>query len=101
MSGGGLRHVWGRVLLPLLRPVLTNGLLIVFVVSAQSLTLPLMLAGPGTDVLATSIWGYWQLGHVVPAMVESTLLTLITVVMATALRGADVQQAPRAKRRPE
>jgi iron(III) transport system permease protein len=98
-SGGGLRHVWGRVLLPLLRPVLTNGFVLVFVVAAQSLTLPLLLAAPGSEVLATSIWGYWQLGHVVPAMVDSTLLTVITVILATAMRTGDANAAGSRKSR--
>jgi hypothetical protein len=64
VSGGGIRHIWLRVLLPLLRNVLGNGYLVVFLVAVQNLTLPLLLTSPGNDVLATLIWNRYDLGFV-------------------------------------
>src|SRR5690606_35664233 len=40
-SGAKAIHVWRYVLLPLIRPVFLNGLLLVFLSSVKNLTLPL------------------------------------------------------------
>jgi iron(III) transport system permease protein len=88
VSGGGIRHVWRRVLLPLLRNVLGNGYLVVFLVAVQNLTLPLLLTSPGNDVLATLIWNRYDLGFVQSAAALSILMTVLTIVVAAALRGS-------------
>jgi iron(III) transport system permease protein len=92
-SGARPFQVWRRTLLPLLRPVLTNGLLMIFVVTAQNLTLALMLISPGNSVLSTLIYNYWDLGLVGPAMAVSTLLTALTATAAIALRGTEPEDA--------
>ncbi|HEY2791748.1 MAG TPA: iron ABC transporter permease [Micromonosporaceae bacterium] len=88
VSGGGVRHVWRRVLLPLLRNVLGNGYLVVFLVAVQNLTLPLLLTSPGNDVLSTLIWNRYDLGYVQSAAALSILMTLLTIIVAAALRGS-------------
>ncbi|MYS21816.1 iron(III) transport system permease protein [Streptomyces sp. DvalAA-14] len=95
VSGGAVRHIWMRVLIPLLRSVASNGFLIVFLVSIQNLTLPLLLSSPGNDVMATLIWNRYQLGFVQSASALSVMMTVLTMVIAAALRGSGTNAGSR------
>lgn len=86
-SGAKARHVWRRVLVPLLRPVFLNGFLLVFLASIQNLTLPLMLYSTGNLVLSSLIWSRWDYGDATGTAVLSVVMTVITVVAALFLRG--------------
>lgn len=85
-SGARVSQVWRRVLLPLLRPVLLNGFLLVFLASIKNLTLPLVLQSSDNTVISTLIWDRWSYGDVSGAAVLSVVLTAVTVVAALALR---------------
>jgi iron(III) transport system permease protein len=87
-SGAKTRHVWRRVLIPLLRPVFLNGFLVVFLASIQNLTLPLMLYTQGNLVLSSLIWTRWDYGDATGTAVLSVVMTAITIAAATFLRGA-------------
>ena len=93
-SGAGAARVWWHVLLPLLRPVLLNGFLLIFLASIKNLTLPLILQSPDNIVMSTLIWKRWDYGDVSGAAVLSIILTTVTVAAALALRrlhGSSVQ----------
>ncbi|MCW2876447.1 MAG: hypothetical protein JWQ95_547 [Sphaerisporangium sp.] len=85
-SGARPSQVWRHVLLPLLRPVLLNGFLLVFLASIKNLTLPLMLQSSDNVVISTLIWNRWDYGDVTGAAVLSVLLTAVTVTAALVLR---------------
>jgi iron(III) transport system permease protein len=85
-SGARGWRVWGRVLLPLLRPVLINGFLLVFLNSIKNLTLPLVLQSSDNVVLSTLIWTSWNDGKVAETAVLSVILTAVTVVASILLR---------------
>ena len=87
-SGAKTRHVWRRVLIPLLRPVFLNGLLVVFLASIQNLTLPLMLYTQGNLVLSSLIWTRWDYGDATGTAVLSVVMAAITIAAAVFLRGA-------------
>ncbi len=87
-SGAKAHHVWRFVLLPLIRPVFLNGLLLVFLSSVKNLTLPLMLQSPSNTVLSTLIYNRWDYGDVNAAAVISVILTAVTVTAAVLLRRA-------------
>lgn len=87
-SGAKTRHVWRRVLVPLLRPVFLNGFLMVFLAAIQNLTLPLMLYSTGNLVLSSLIWTRWDYGDATGTAVLSVVMTAITIVAAMFLRGA-------------
>lgn len=87
-SGAKQRHVWRRVLVPLLRPVFFNGFLMVFLASIQNLTLPLMLYSTGNLVLSSLIYTRWDYGDATGTAVLSVVMTAITIVAALFLRGA-------------
>jgi iron(III) transport system permease protein len=88
-SGGRLRHVWGRVLLPLLRPVMTNTFLVVFIFSVHNLTLALMFFSSKSQVISTTIYNNWSHGDVVGTTVLSLLVTILTVGVVSALHASD------------
>ncbi|HEY0247265.1 MAG TPA: iron ABC transporter permease [Gryllotalpicola sp.] len=85
-SGANAARVWLRVLLPLLRPVLLNGFLLVFLTAIKNLTLPLMLQSSTNTVMATEIWNSWNDGKVTQTAVLSVILTAVTVVASILLR---------------
>ena len=87
-SGARQRHVWSKVLVPLLRPVFLNGFLVVFLASIQNLTLPLMLSSSGNVVLSTLIWSRWDYGDTTGTAVLSVVMTAITIAAAMLLRRA-------------
>jgi iron(III) transport system permease protein len=84
-SGGRLRHVWFRVLLPLLRPVMTNTFLIIFIFSVHNLTLALMFFSAKSAVISTTIYNNWSHGDVTGATVLSLVVTVITVTFVAVL----------------
>jgi iron(III) transport system permease protein len=85
-SGAATLKVWWHVLLPLLRPVLLNGFLLIFLSTVKNLTLPLVLQSPDNIVMSTLIWNRWDYGDVSGAAVLSLVLTTVTVAAAIALR---------------
>jgi iron(III) transport system permease protein len=85
-SGAGAARVWRHVLLPLMRPVLLNGFLLVFLATIKNLTLPLILQSSDNVVMSTLIWNRWDYGDVSGAAVLSVVLTAVTVTAAVALR---------------
>jgi iron(III) transport system permease protein len=86
ISGGSGWQTTRYVLLPLLRPVIFNGLLIVFLASIQNLTLPLMLGTGDNTVMATLIYGRWFDGDGPGTAALGVVLTMVTLVMTLFLR---------------
>ena len=65
MSSGARRfRTFLRIVVPLLGPALVSAWLFVFLLSVQSVSLPLLLVGPGTEVVAVSLFDLWQNGQV-------------------------------------
>jgi iron(III) transport system permease protein len=85
-SGARGSQVWRHVLLPLLRPILLNGFLLVFLATIKNLTLPLMLRSSDNTVMSTFIWDRWEYGDAPAAAVLSVVLTAVTVTAAILLR---------------
>src|SRR3954454_7621816 len=86
ISGGSGWQTTRYVLLPLLRPVIFNGLLVVFLASIQNLTLPLMLGTGDNTVMATLIYGRWFDGDGPGTAALGVVLTVVTLVMTLFLR---------------
>lgn len=89
-GASGLQTTW-RVLLPLLRPALFNGLLVVFLSSIQNLTLPLMLGSGDNVVLSTMIYGRWFAGDGPGTAALGVVLTVTTLAMTLFLRRSSVR----------
>jgi iron(III) transport system permease protein len=85
MSGAGLLRVFGRVLLPLLAPVLIAAWLYIFVLAVRELSASIFLAGPGTHVLGTISLTMWEDGGsfgTISALGVVQIVPLIAIVLA-------------------
>jgi iron(III) transport system permease protein len=78
--------VMRRIVLPLVRPAFVNGLLLVFLVSMQHLTVPLMLSTPNNTVITAAIWTEWDHGATSMAAALGVVVVSVTVTLAAALR---------------
>jgi iron(III) transport system permease protein len=80
-SGASIGTAVRTVILPLLRPALVGGWVLVFLFAFHELTMSSLLYGPGTDTLAVSILNLQQLGDV---SVSSALAVILTVPLLVA-----------------
>lgn len=64
VSGARSPAVFIRVVVPLIATALFGCWLFVFLSCVQSVTLPLLLVGPGTEVIAVLLFDLWQSGQV-------------------------------------
>lgn len=80
-SGAGPLAVMRTVVVPMLRPAIVAGWILVFLLSFHELTMSSLLYGPGTDTLAVSILNLQQLGDV---PVSSALAVILTVPLLIA-----------------
>ena len=53
-----------RVVLPLIGAALVSCWLFVFLLTVQSVALPLLLVGPGTELIAVTLFDLWQNGQI-------------------------------------
>ena len=60
MSGASRLRTLRRITLPLLMPAFVAGWIWVFAHTFRNLTVPLMLATPGNDTIATTLYFYWD-----------------------------------------
>jgi iron(III) transport system permease protein len=63
-AGAGRALIFRRVVLPLIAPALISCWLFVFLLAVQSVALPLLLVGPGTELVAVTLFDLWQNGQV-------------------------------------
>jgi iron(III) transport system permease protein len=63
-SGAGRAFVFVRVVLPLIGTALVSCWLFVFLLTVQSVALPLLLVGPGTELIAVILFELWQNGQI-------------------------------------
>jgi iron(III) transport system permease protein len=76
--GGAL---FRRIVMPLLAAALVSAWLVVFLLSVQIVALPLLLVGPGSQVMAVTLFELWQNGQVTElASMGVVWIALMTVV---------------------
>jgi iron(III) transport system permease protein len=79
LSGASRARAFTRILLPLIAASLIGSWLLVFLLSAQTVSLPLMLAGPGSEVMAVTLFDLWQNGQVT----ELAAMGVVWIVLMT------------------
>jgi iron(III) transport system permease protein len=83
VSGAKRPRLFTRILLPLLSASLIGSWLLVFLMSVQTVSLPLMLSGPGSEVMAVTLFELWQNGQVTElasmGVVWIALMTTVSV----------------------
>jgi iron(III) transport system permease protein len=84
ISGANLLHIFRRVLLPLLAPVLIAAWLYVFVLVVRELAASIFLAGPHTHVLATVGLTLWEGGGSIGAVCALGILEIVPLILIVA-----------------
>jgi iron(III) transport system permease protein len=64
ISGAPAAALFRRIVMPLLAASLISSWLVVFLLSVQIVALPLLLVGPGSEVMAVTLFEMWQNGQV-------------------------------------
>jgi iron(III) transport system permease protein len=64
IAGAPFVAVFRRIVVPLLAASLISTWLVVFLLSVQVVALPLLLVGPGSEVMAVTLFELWQNGQV-------------------------------------
>ena len=81
-SGAGRTFVFVRIVLPLIAAALVSCWLFVFLLTVQSVALPLLLVGPGTELIAVTLFDLWQNGQVTELAAMGVLWTTFMLVVA-------------------
>lgn len=81
IAGASRGVLFGRIVMPLLAGSLVSAWLVVFLLSVQVVALPLLLVGPGSEVMAVTLFELWQNGQVTElAAMGVVWIALMTVV---------------------
>jgi len=81
MAGAKPASIFIRVVLPLVSTALVSCWLFVFMLTVQSVALPLLLVGPGTELVAVTLFDLWQNGQVTELAAMGVLwLTFMSIV---------------------
>jgi iron(III) transport system permease protein len=81
-SGAGPRLIFIRVVLPLISTALVSCWLFVFLLAVQNVALPLMLVGPGTEIVAVTLFDLWQNGQVTELAAMGVLWVALMLVVS-------------------
>lgn len=84
MSGARSGTTFFKIILPLLAPVLATGALFIFLMAVRSLSLPLMLAGPRTEVLSVTLYTLWSNGQLPRTAAIGVLWTIFMMIISVA-----------------
>lgn len=85
-SGASPLQTMRRVVVPLVKPSLVNGFLLVTLLSVKNLVLPLLLSGRDSVVFASVIWQRWDTGDTADTAVLSLIMVTITLALAAGVR---------------
>lgn len=84
VAGAGTGTTMRRVVTPLLWPAIASGWLFIFLLCAKEMSLPLLLAGPGSQTIAVAMFDLWSNGQ----GGEVAALGLIWAALMTLFAGA-------------
>jgi len=86
-----------RIVVPLLLPTIVTSWLLIFLLSVRAVSLPLLLAGPDSQVVAVTLFDLWNNGQInelaAIGVVWSALMTGVSIFLYTVSRrfGLSVQ----------
>jgi iron(III) transport system permease protein len=84
IAGASKAKLFLRVLAPLLATTLVSSWLLIFLVSVQAVSLPLLLVGPGSEIMSVTLFELWQNGQVTElaamGMLWIALMTCVSVL---------------------
>jgi iron(III) transport system permease protein len=81
-SGAKQASTFVRIVLPLLAGSLISAWLFIFLLSVQAVSLPLLLVGPGTEIVAVTLFDLWQNGQVTELASMGVVWVALMVVVS-------------------
>jgi iron(III) transport system permease protein len=84
IAGAPRAALFRRIVMPLLAAPLISSWLVVFLLSVQVVALPLLLVGPGSEVMAVTLFELWQNGQVT----ELAAMGVVWIALMTAVSTA-------------
>jgi iron(III) transport system permease protein len=94
IAGARSNALFRRIVVPLLTPALVSAWLVVFLLSVQIVALPLLLVGPGSEVMAVTLFELWQNGQVTElasmGVVWIALMTLVSTAFYMLTRSRQI-----------
>jgi iron(III) transport system permease protein len=94
IAGAGSAALFRRIVMPLLAASLVSAWLVVFLLSVQIVALPLLLVGPGSQVMAVTLFEMWQNGQVTElasmGVVWIALMTLVSTAFYMLTRNRQI-----------
>ena len=85
ISGAPWGTVFRRIIIPLMMPSLIAGWIYIFLLSIRSLSLPVLLSGPGTAVVATMVFDLWESGRIPEIGAFGVVIALFLLLLVTVL----------------
>ncbi len=82
-SGAGRAFTFVRIVLPLIGAALVSCWLFIFLLTVQSVALPLLLVGPGTELIAVTLFDLWQNGQITELAAMGILWLAFMLVVST------------------
>jgi iron(III) transport system permease protein len=82
VHGASWQYTFVRIILPLLRPALAGAFLLLFVGFSRAVSATILFVGPGTELLAVTLFSYSQAGRF---QIVSALAIVLMVINITAL----------------
>ena len=79
VHGASWGYTFGHILAPLLKPALAGAVLLLFVGFSRAVSATILFAGPGTELLAISLFSYSQAGKFEVVSALAIVLMLINV----------------------
>jgi len=83
-SGASPLRQWGAVVLPLIAPALAAGWLFIFLMATRDLSMPVLLSGPRSQVVAVQLFDLWTNGQGTELAAFGLLWTAVMTVLAVA-----------------
>lgn len=83
VSGARPATTFMRVVMPLIAPGLVACWLFVFLVSTKAVSLPILLSGPRSQVLAVSLFDLWQNGQTTELAAMGVVWTVVMTAFST------------------
>ena len=81
-SGAKNGAVFLRVVAPLMANSMISSWLLIFLLSVQSVSLPLLLVGPGSEVMAVNLFELWQNGEAPALAAMGVLWTALMIAVS-------------------
>ena len=87
VAGASERRTFLRVVLPLISPALIGCWLFVFIGVSREVSLPLLLAGPGTEIVGPTLFELWQNGQLTELAAMGALWVVLMSVASICFHG--------------